>query len=62
MSKYSIYYSGRKVMYRDMATRWSRWSETSEITEQERTGISKFFKDIGVRFGLLKEFKEIGVI
>lgn len=62
MSKYTMYYSGRKIMYRDMATRWSRWAATANLTEKELEGISLFFKSIAVRFGLVTEFREIGVI
>lgn len=62
MSKYVIYYSTRKEMYRDMADRWFRWSKSVSLTPDEIRGTSKFFRDIGIRFGLLTEFKEIGVI
>ena len=62
MSKYTCYYSTRKEMYRDMAVRWKRWADTVELSEQELRGVSKFFNDIAIRFGLISEFKEIGVI
>ena len=62
MSKYSRYYNTRQTMYRDMAARWVKWAETANITESDRSGIALFFKDIAVRFGLIKEFREIGVI
>ena len=62
MSKYTIYYSGRKIMYRDLATRWSKWAAGSNLSEQELTGVSMFFKAIAKRFGLTKEFRDIGVL
>jgi hypothetical protein len=62
MSRYVVYYSGRKEMYRDMAERWTRWSKSVTLTPDEIRGTSKFFHDIAVRFGLINEFREIGVI
>ena len=62
MSKYVIYYGVRKEMYRDMATRWAKWATTSNLTEEQFRGVSMFFKSIAIRFGLIKEFREIGVI
>jgi hypothetical protein len=62
MSKYVIYYSGRKYMYRDMAARWIKWAETADLADEQRLGVALFFKSIGRRFGLINEFREIGVI
>ena len=62
MSNYVIYYSARKSMYRELANRWLKWSSTANLTEEEVMGITKFFKSIAVRFGLIKEFREIGII
>lgn len=62
MSKYTIYYSTRKTMYRDLATRWIKWAATSNLTEKELEGVAMFFKSIAIRFGLVTEFREIGVI
>jgi hypothetical protein len=62
MSKYVVYYSGRKEMYRDMVTRWSKWAKTANLTAEQRRGIALFFKSIGRRFGLINEFRDIGVI
>lgn len=61
MSNYVIYYSARKSMYRDLANKWVKWAASANLTEQEVAGISKFFKAIAVRFGLIKEFKELGL-
>ena len=62
MSRYTIYYSSRKDMYRTLAVRWSRWAAGINLTDSEREGVSMFFKSIAVRFGLVREFREIGVI
>lgn len=62
MSRYSIYYSTRKSMYRELAARWIKWAADSNLTERELEGVALFFKSIAVRFGLVNEFREIGVI
>jgi hypothetical protein len=63
MSRYTIYYNKRQCMYRDLATRWSRWSKSySNLTEEDFKGISMFFKMVAKRFGLIREFRELGVI
>lgn len=62
MSRYVVYYSVRKEMYREMAERWTRWSKSVSLTPDEIRGASKFFHDIAIRFGLINEFREIGVI
>ena len=62
MSRYIVYYSGRKIMYRELAERWARWAKTAKLSPEEIRGTSKFFKDIAVRFGLITEFRELGVI
>jgi hypothetical protein len=49
-------------MYRDLATRWIKWAATSNLTEKELEGVAMFFKSIAIRFGLVTEFREIGVI
>lgn len=62
MSKYVIYYSCRKEMYRELAQRWQRWSTTTNLTDDQIRGVAMFFKTIAVRFGLIKEFRELGII
>ena len=62
MGRYVIYYSGRKEMYRELAERWARWAKSVKLTPDEIRGTSKFFYDIAVRFGLITEFRELGVI
>lgn len=62
MSKYVIYYNTRQHMYRELASAWKSWADGSSISETQRLGMSFFFKHIGKRFGLIQEFREIGVI
>ena len=62
MSKYTYYYTTRQSMYRDLAVRWYKWSVDANLSKQELEGIAMFFKAIAKRFGLTKEFREIGVI
>lgn len=62
MSRYVCYYSGRRAMYREFAARWLRWAATHELTEEEITGVALFFKSIGKRFGLITEFREMGLL
>lgn len=63
MSNYIIYYNSRKSMYRAMAASWKAWADSSTtITSKQRRGMSLFFRHIGKRFGLITEFKDIGVI
>ena len=62
MSKYVIYYNARQDMYRKLATYWKAWADDSQISETQRIGMGFFFRHIGKRFGLITEFKDIGVI
>jgi hypothetical protein len=62
MSKYVVYYGVRQSMYRDMAIKWKKWSETAGLSKEQLHGVSLFFKSIGRRFGLINEFRDIGVI
>jgi hypothetical protein len=49
-------------MYREMAARWAKWSSAANLTDDQRKGMALFFKSIGRRFGLINEFREVGVI
>lgn len=62
MSKYVRYYNKNQQAYRELAERWAKWAKTTTLTPDEIRGTSKFFKDIAIRFGLITEFREIGVI
>ena len=62
MSRYVCYYSARKTFYREMAEKWCRWRAGATLTQTEVEGISKFFKSLAKRFGLINEFRELGII
>ena len=62
MSNYVIYYNTRQHMYRELARNWKVWADGSGISETQRIGMGFFFRHIGKRFGLINEFKAIGVI
>lgn len=62
MSRYVQYYNARQITYKELAIRWKRWSTAANLTDLEVEGVSMFFRSIGKRFGLLTDFKEIGVI
>ena len=62
MSKYTTYYNTRQAMYKDLAANWSKFTENMELTEEQRRGMSLFFKPIAKRFGLVKEFRSLTVI
>ena len=62
MSRYVCYYSARKIFYRELAEKWSKWAATAQLTETEIIGISKFFFGLARRFGLISEFREMGII
>ena len=62
MSKYVCYYSAKKIFYREFATRWAKWAKTANLSNIEIIGISLFFTQVAKRFGLICEFRELGVI
>lgn len=62
MSKYTTYYNTRQQMFRELATNWVKISSTMRLTDKQVKGMSLFFRSIGKRFGLIKEFRDIGVI
>ena len=62
MSRYTIYYTTRRGMYKKLAVQWKLWADQANLSESQVRGMSIFFRRIGKRFGLINEFKEIGVI
>jgi hypothetical protein len=62
MSSYVRWYNDRKNFYKVFAARWAAWAEGADLSEVEIEGMSKFFKSIAKRFGLMQEFAELGVI
>lgn len=62
MSAYVVYYQKNQKAYAEFGERWVKWSQTTVLTPEEAKGISKFFKDIAVRFGLVRRFRNLGII
>lgn len=62
MSKYTMYYTSKQKQYKDFATNWAKFTSTMDLTERQRRGMALFFKPIAKRFGLVQEFRDIGVI
>ena len=62
MSKYTTYYNERQLMFRELAVNWSIFASARRLTETQVKGMKIFFRSIGKRFGLLTDFKKIGVI
>ena len=62
MSNYVRYYNKNQKNYRELAERWAKWAKNVSLTSDEIRGTSKFFYDIAVRFGLVTEFRELGVV
>lgn len=62
MSKYTIYYTQRQEMWRNFAEQWAQLSTRMGLTDTQRRGMSLFYKSIGKRFGLMKDFRELGII
>ena len=62
MSTYTMYYNTRQEMYREFATNWVKFTTDIDLSDRQRRGMSLFFQPIAKRFGLIKEFREIGVI
>jgi hypothetical protein len=49
-------------MYRDLARAWKDWADGDELPGYQIRGMKLFFRQIGKRFGLITEFKKLGVI
>lgn len=62
MSKYTTYYNNRQLMFRELAINWAIFAGSRHLTDIQTKGMKVFFRSIGKRFGLLTDFKKIGVI
>ena len=62
MSKYTMYYNSKQKQYKDFAANWAKVTSTMDLTERQKRGMALFFRPIARRFGLVQEFKDIGVI
>lgn len=62
MSKYTAYYNTRQAMYKDFAVSWANVTKDMNFTEDQRRGMTLFFRPIARRFGLIREFKDLTII
>ena len=62
MSRYTMYYVSKQQQYRDLAISWSNIVKTLNLNETQRKGMTLFFKAIAKRFGLVQEFKNLGIL
>lgn len=63
MSRYTTYYHERQQMYRNLAINWKKFTdEHMHLTAPQKTGMRLFFIPIAERFGLTKDFRDIGVL
>lgn len=62
MSKYTMYYNSRQTMYRDFANNWAKFASNNELSDRQYKGMALFFKPIARRFGLIEEFRTLGII
>lgn len=61
MSPYVRYYNNKKMFYKTFATEWSAWAKGAKLSSLEAEGMSKFFKPIAKRFGLIQDFQDLGI-
>lgn len=62
MSKYTAYYCAKQADYRDFAYNWVKATSGMKLTKRQKRGMALFFRPIAKRFGLIKEFKDLGII
>ena len=62
MSDYVRYYLTRQAAYRELGVQWAKWAKTAKLTTTERVGITRFFRRLAVRFGLIREYRRLGII
>jgi hypothetical protein len=57
-----MYYIAKQKQYKDFATNWAKFTSTMDLSERQKRGMALFFKPIARRFGLTKDFKDIGIL
>lgn len=62
MSRYTMYYNEKRQQYLEFATNWKKFTSNMNLSERQIRGMALFFTPIARRFGLIKEFRDIGVI
>ncbi len=62
MSKYVQYYNDRQDACRTLVTQYMNWLESENMEPQELPEVVGFFTKVAKRFGLIREFRQRGVI
>jgi hypothetical protein len=62
MSNYVKYYNANQMFYKGFAEKWVKWANDTNYNIREAEGMTMFFRPIAKRFGLIKEFKELGIL
>jgi hypothetical protein len=57
-----MYYKQKQIEYLEFAINWVNATSSMNLSERQRRGMTLFFMPIAKRFGLIKEFRDIGVI
>jgi hypothetical protein len=47
---------------RDLAIRWQRWQSRKALSMSQLIQSQAVFRELGARFGLLREFQENGIL
>lgn len=62
MSYYTEYYNKNRSLYLTLAECWVNQTNLTRVTDEDKLTISKFFLKKAIRFGLVQEFKSLGII
>jgi hypothetical protein len=57
-----MYYKQKQIEYLEFAINCVNATSSMNLSERQRRGMTLFFMPIAKRFGLIKEFRDIGVI
>ena len=62
MSYYTEYYNKNRSLYLTLAECWVNQTNFTRVTDEDKLTISKFFLKKAIRFGLVQEFRSLGII
>lgn len=62
MSYYVSYYNANRKLYKTLAECWVERANSSCLSQAERDSVTKFFRKKATRFGLVQDFRRIGVL
>lgn len=62
MSYYTEYYNKNRSLYLTLAECWVNQTNLTRVTDEDKLTISKFFLKKAIRFGLVQEFRSLGII